>query len=195
MAPLAFLNATQLPTITQFQRRMHATRCPLMADYLQPTALSINFDTSTRYGSFGAVFFGQYTDPADESQTPVDIVVKCPVESQLSRQLYDMERHTNEKLQRKISTIRRFPPFLGELVIPPSVPLVAGLARFGLVWQQAGSGDTLEQYLNEMRVSELASLLGTTPTQSPLRRQLAATLLRELSYILQDLQSCGIVHR
>lgn len=169
----------------------------LSARYISPTALEVNFANRFRSGSFGAVFLGRYNGTDNQLDDSVDeVVVKCPVDSDMGRKLYDMERHTNVKLATKFSSAsRRFPNLVGEIIIPPTMPLSPGLARFGLIWQRSTTDDTLEDYLSNSGVSRLATLLETIPSATPLRRQLSATILRELAYIVNDLQSCGIVHR
>lgn len=148
----------------------------------------------SKSGNFGAVFFGQYANPSGP-EAATDVVIKCPVDSSLGRQLYGMEKHTNVKLKQKCDDKIRFPEYVGELIIPPELPVASGIARLGLVWRQAGSGDTLEQYLSSSRIGQLASLLGTVASGGSLRRELSATLLQELALMVQDLQDCGIVHR
>lgn len=166
------------------------------ARYISPTALDVDFASRFRSGSFGAVFLGHYNGADNLDEAVDEVVVKCPVDSEMGRKLYDMERHTNMKLASKFSSSsRRFPNLVGEIIIPPTMPLSPGLARFGLVWERSTTDDTLEDFLTTSRVAELSALLGTAPTPTPLRRQLSATILRELVYIVQDLQTCGIVHR
>lgn len=141
------------------------------------------------------VFFGEYIDPADPSSLSEQIVVKCPVESALGRQLYSMEKYTNQKLRQKQSESKRFPPFLGEVVISAESSLIAGLVRLGLVWKRVGNGDTLEDFLVSSRLGQLGGLLGAPSMAAPLRRELSAKVLAELALVLQDLQKTGIVHR
>lgn len=195
MPPLAFLNAVPLtftnPTVITAQSQ----RCKTTAVYLPPNAFSVDFTTAYSKGNFGAVFMGQYSDTDDPSGSFTNVVVKCPVEATLARKLYEMERHTNLKLQKKPSSIRRFPSYMGELIVPPETPVMSGLTRFGLVWQYSGAAESLEQYFIPSRLPQLAQILQTSAIATPLRRQLAATLIRELSYIVQELQSSGIVHR
>lgn len=186
----AFLPLPNLPLPRQ--RRRQNLVC---ANYLPPERLNVQFDTITKRGNFGAVFFGEYSNPNDMEGSSTDVVVKCPRQSDLGRQLYDMEKHSNMKLRRSRLDKTRFPEYLGEVIIPADFPLAPGLFRLGLVWRRAGSGDTLEQYLTTSRIPQLASILGTTATPTPLRRDLTARILEELALIVQDFQSCGIVHR
>lgn len=161
------------------------------ASYLSPSSVDVDFSLQFRAGNFGAVFLGRLSD--DYSGTDTDIVVKCPVDSDLGRKLYDMERHTNRKLAARPSP--NFPPYLGELLIPADRPLAPGLARLGLVWQQSASTDTLEEYLTTGNIPVLAQLLSTSPAATPLRTALCGTLLRQLAVIAADIHDAGIVHR
>ncbi|KAI0566481.1 Protein kinase [Gracilaria domingensis] len=106
-----------------------------------------------------------------------------------------MEKYTNLKLNNSFSEEKRFPEYVGELIIPGNFPIATGLSRLGLVWRRVGSGETLEDYINPSRISTLMSLLGAQHSTPPIRRGLAAAVLMELSLIVNDLQSCGIVHR
>lgn len=187
----SFIQAPLLPCKTQHGQ--HGQRTKISANYLQPTAFSLDFTTLSRNGNFGAVFFGQYQDDKEEALT--DVVVKVPVETELGRQLYDMERHSNSKLTRKLNPPRRFPDYLGELIIPSDTPVADGLGRLGLVWRSVNSTETLEDILSSGRIFDFATSLGTNASSSSPRRDFCGVLLRELALILQDIQSCGIVHR
>lgn len=186
---MAFLPAPHLPT---YRPQRHRT--PICANYLLPAALQVDFSSVIRNGNFGAVFFGLYNDPNSQT-SPTQIVVKCPVQSTLGRELYTMEKYTNIKLQNNSPRPKRFAQYVGEVIIPPEQPVAAGLVRLGLVWRREGSGDTLESYLSSAKISQLASVLGTVAAPISLRRSLAARLIRELALMLKDIQSCGFVHR
>lgn len=186
--PAAFVAGPPLPT-----RILPPTRRPICSQYLSADSLTIDFSVPTRTGNFGNVFFGRY-DLADA--VSLDVVVKCPTDSDLARKLLDMERHTNEKLaQKQPSAGARFPRYLGRLIVPPDAAVAPGLARFGLVWMLEGAGETLEDYLAGGRAGALARLLGVNATGSPVRRALAASVLSELLSLLASLKSSGIVHR
>lgn len=167
---------------------------PVCAQYLPTEDLAIDFSVPTRTGNFGNVFFGRYDRVGVEA---LEVVVKCPTDSDLGRKLLDMERHTNEKLSQKSNGAdgARFPRYLGRLIVPPDAPVAPGLARVGLVWAFEGTGETLEDYLGGGRASALAGLLGTHAAESPLRRAFAAAVLSEMLALLGELQSAGIVHR
>lgn len=164
------------------------------ANYLQPAAFTVDFSGGIQSGNFGAVFFGQYDDPGAEGALQ-DVVLKCPMESELGRQLYDMERHTNVKLSKADTYPRRFPYYLGEMAFSQEQRLPLGVAPMALVWRRVQPAETLELFLSSSSVDSLASILGTTASANPLRRPLCATILRELSLIVNDLQSNGIIHR
>lgn len=168
----------------------------ISAKYLSSSLLDVDFTQQVRSGNFGRVFFGFYTmEGGDNQDVPIEVVVKCPVNSDIGRKLYDMERYTNFKLGGTKFSTSRFPNLLGEVIIPADVTLSPGLLRLGLVWERCGDGNTLEDYLSSGRIAELATALGTTSGASPLRRQLSAKILKELALIVQDLQKSGIVHR
>lgn len=160
---------------------------------MSPDAFNIEFDFPSKTGNFGGVFFGEYANISNGETAAV--VVKCPVQSEIGRQLFQMEKYTNVKLQQKSKVRVRFPQYLGEVILPVGSNLTPGLIRMGLVWEQIGNGDTLEDYLRSSQVSQLASVLGTNSSGFPLRRELSAKVLYELALVLQDLQRCGIVHR
>lgn len=187
---MAFTNPSRLPSFNR--RRARRSVC---AQYLSPDAFNVDFTSPSKIGSFGRVFFGEYADISNGET--VAVVVKCPVQSEIARQLFEMEKYTNMKLRQKSKARARFPEYLGEVILPLPVGsnLTPGLIRMGLVWEQIGNGDTLEDYLKSSRVAQLASLLGTISSGIPLRRELSAKLLYELALVLQDLQRCGIVHR
>lgn len=187
---MTFISAPALFNRSSFRPK----RRTICAQYLPPEFLNIQFDSLAASGSFGGVFFGEYRDPNDPSNL-FNIVVKCPVETDIGRKLYNMEKYTNLKLQQKADNQTRFPPFLGEMIIPPGSNLAAKFVRLGLVWQRVGNGETLEDFLSSYRIMQLANLLGTVGLASPLRRQLCAKIILELSLLLRDLQQCGIVHR
>lgn len=169
----------------------------ISAKYLSPSSLDVDFTQQFRSGNFGTVFFGVYTlEGGDDNQgVPVEVVVKCPVNSDIGRKLYDMERYTNLKLRSSAFSTSRFPNLLGEVIIPSEVTISPGLVRLGLVWERCGDGNTMEDYLSSGRLPQLATMLGTTSGAAPLRRQLSAKILKELALIVQDLQKSGIVHR
>lgn len=183
----------QVPPLPQLHRPTKQNI--ICSQYLPPDALNVRFGNATKAGNFGQIFFGEYTDPADTSAEVKDVVVKCPVASDIGRQLYAMEKYTNVKLRKKAHDKSRFPEYLGEVIVPEELSLTSGLVRLGLVWLRAGNGDTLEDYFTSSRLPQLASLLGTLTTPLPLRRDLSARILFELALILSDLQQCGIVHR
>lgn len=164
------------------------------AQYLSPEYINVHFESLAKAGNFGGVFFGEYKDPQNPS-SDCDVVVKCPIETEIGRQLYSMEKYTNFKLRQKADNRTRFPTFLGEMIIPPECNLASGFIRLGLVWLRVGNGDTLEDFLTPYQIRQLGSLLGTGAVASPLRRPLTARLILELSLLLRDLQQCGIVHR
>ena len=187
---MAFINTNPLPSKPKRQRRP----C-VCARYLAANDFDMSFNSVDKNGSFGAVFFGEYANSNGSSNLSTDVVVKCPVDSDFARQLYKMEKYTNAKLNDKFPETTRFPPYLGEVILPPEIPVASGLARLGLVWQRVGNGETLEEFLTGSRITQLATLLGTTATPSPLRKNCTARLLQELALIVQDIQSCGIIHR
>lgn len=184
---MAFLAPT-LPTF----RRKRAKRIAC-AQYLPPDAFNVQFAYPAKTGNFGFVFFGEYTD--SNSGKIAEIVVKCPIETSIGRQLFNMEKYTNAKLRQKSRDKSRFPGYIGEIILPAATSLTPGLARMGLVWERVGDGDTLENYLDASRVSQLASILGTNASGFPLRREFSARILNELALVVRDLQQCGIVHR
>eukprot|EP00177_Eucheuma_denticulatum_P001784 GFKZ01003196.1.p1 GENE.GFKZ01003196.1~~GFKZ01003196.1.p1 ORF type:complete len:361 (+),score=48.99 GFKZ01003196.1:661-1743(+) len=191
---MAFIHGPSLPTGSTI-RRSNFRRKAVCSQYLPWEALNVRFDAPSKSGNFGMVFFGEYSDPAAPSSPAEQIVVKCPVESSLGRQLYAMEKYTNKKLRQKQSENKRFPPFLGEVVISADSSVIAGLVRLGLVWKRVGDGETLEDFLVSSRLGQLGSLLGAPSVAAPLRRELSAKVLAELALVLQDLQETGIVHR
>lgn len=187
---MAFVATLRFPPASSLSpRRRH-----VCAQYLAPEGINVRFDQMDKAGNFGGVFFGQYSDPGNPDKF-MDVVVKCPIESDLGRQLYRMEKYTNAKLKQMSAKRVRFPPYLGEVIIPPGSPIASGLAPLGLVWRRVGNGDTLEDFLTTAKVSQLAGFLGVSSHESPLRRQLAAKIIFELALVLKDLQKCGIVHR
>lgn len=194
---MAFITTPHLlPRLRKSQHQNAVSkRRQIVANYLSPASFNINFDTASTNGNFGAVFFGQYLDPVSEYTTPQDVVVKCPIASDLGRQLYNMEKHTNVKLNSNFSTDQRFPEYIGELLIPRDVPVIQGISRLGLVWRKIGTGETLEDFITTSRITQLASILRVSGNMRPVRRELAAGVLRELCLIVRDLQLCGIVHR
>lgn len=115
--------------------------------------------------NFGSVFLGRFSN--DYSVTGTDIVVKCPVDSDLGRMLYVMEWFTNRKLAGRSST--QFPPYLAKLLIPTARPIVQVLARLQLVWRHSASTNTVQIYLTTGKISVLAQLLSTSPSATPLR--------------------------
>lgn len=179
------------PTLPKFRRKR--TKRIACAQYLPPDAFNVQFDYPAKTGNFGFVFFGEYTD--SNSGKIAEIVVKCPIETSIGRQLFNMEKYTNAKLRQKSRDKSRFPDYVGEIILPAATSLTPGLARMGLVWERVGDGDTLENYLDASRVSQLASILGTNASGFPLRREFSARILNELALVIQDLQQCGIVHR
>lgn len=192
----AFICSSSFISIYQHKNGRASNRCRVTAEYLPPSSVNVDFRQAFRAGNFGAVFIGQYVE-SDSSMSGewLDIVVKCPKDSDMALKLYEMEKHANMKLKKRGVSGRRSPYFLGEIAISSDTPLALGMGRVGLVWEQSGSGETLEQYLTSARIVELASMFGTTASGTTLRRDLCATILRELAYIVQDVQSCGIVHR
>lgn len=194
---MAFITTPHL--VSRWRKRNNqdvvCKRKQITASYLSPASFNINFDIASTNGNFGAVFFGQYLDPLSECDTPQDVVVKCPIASDLGRQLYNMEKHTNIKLKGSFGTDQRFPEYIGELLIPSEIPVVQGVSRLGLVWRKIGTGETLEDFISPTRITQLASILRVSGVMRPVRRDLAAGVLRELSLIVRDIQSCGIVHR
>lgn len=174
--------------------RKYGKRCQVSANYLQSAAFTVDFNSKIQSGNFGAVFFGQYHDPEAEG-TRRDVVLKCPMESKLSQQLYDMERHTNMKLSKAGTYPRRFPLYLGETTFSPDQQLPIGVARTALVWSRIQPAETLELFLSSASLDPLANALKTTAFANPLRRPLCATLLRELALTVNDLQKIGIIHR
>ncbi len=149
--------------------------------YLSTEGLDVDFARPNSSGNFGRVYFGRYT------QYQLDVVVKCPEDTELARTLYEMEVYTNRKLARKHSTISRYPKFLGELREPTT-------QRVGLVWLRENEGETLERYLCGFRLVQLANMLGVDSGGVP-RRRLAAALLYELLTCVQQLQDSDIIHR
>lgn len=184
---MAFLT----PALPSLRRAGH--RRVICAQYLPPDSLNVAFDYPSKAGNFGYVFFGEYND-RNTGQT-TEIVVKCPIETPIGRQLFNMEKHTNAKLRQKSSDKSRFAEYLGEIILPADVRLTPGLARMGLVWERVGGGETLEDYLSASRVPVLANILGTSASGFPLRRELGGRVLKELAVIVENLQQCGIVHR
>lgn len=172
----------------------YTNRLQISANYLQPAAFTVDFTNGIQSGNFGAVFFGQYHDPGADGP-PQDVVLKCPLESELGRQLYDMERHTNMKLSKADTYPRRFPYYLGEMTFSQEQQLPLGIAPMALVWHRIQPAETLESFLSSASVEHLANILGTTASANPLRRPLCAKILRELSLVVNDLQSNGIIHR
>ncbi|CAN8076884.1 unnamed protein product [Agarophyton chilense] len=193
---MAFI-AFSLPLNRKREERLTSasTRFKMATSYLSPGSLNVNFQTCSKNGSFGAIFMGEYIDPVVGTKASSDVVVKCPIKSDIGRELYNMEKYTNLKLNKSFVETKRFPEYIGEVIIPNHYPIVTGLSRLGLVWRRVGNGETLEDYINSARVSGLMSLLGVRYESSSIRRRLAASLLLELSLIVKDLQSCGIVHR
>lgn len=194
---LTFAITTRAPFPFSFGKHKSRTprRCRTTAIFLSPNGFNISFDTATVSGNFGAIFFGQYDDLKDEIANPKEVVVKCPIASDLGRQLYNIERYTNLKLKRNCRNQQIFPVYMGEVIIPPEVPFSTSLSRVGLVWEKIGTGETLETYLTSHRIVQLGSVLGVSAPSSVIRRDLAAAVLKKLSLIIKDLQSCGIVHR
>lgn len=187
---MLFVRAPSFP-----QARRRTKQGLVCSQCISPEALNISFDSAAKAGNFGRIFFGEYTDPVDPSTATREVVVKCPVASDIGRQLYAMEKYTNVKLREKANDKSRFPHYLGEVIIPEGLGLMPDLVGLGLVWQRAGSGDTLEDYFTSSRLMQLASLLGAFGNTMPLRRDLCARVLYELALILRDLQQSGIVHR
>lgn len=186
-----FVAAPSLPST----RNPTTRRNWICSQYLPPAALNVQFDVAQKSGSFGKVFFGEFSDPVNPNALPRQVVVKCPVASTLGRQLYDMEKYTNLKLRKSRNDRIRFPQYIGEVIVPPTENVAAGLLRLGLVWERVGNGSTLEEYMSSSGISKLASTLGTAVSASPLRRHLAASVLYELCLVLEDIQKSGIVHR
>lgn len=187
---MPFVRAPSLPRV---HRR--TKQSPICSQYLPSEALNVGFDSAAKAGNFGRIFFGEYIDPTHLSTATRDVVVKCPIASDIGRQLYTMEKYTNVKLRQNANDKSRFPEYLGEVIIPDGLGLTPDLIRLGLVWQRVGNGDTLEDYLTSPRLTQLAGLLGVFSSEMPLRRDLCAIILCELALILKDLQQSGIVHR
>lgn len=195
-APLALRRPGALADNRATCRGIRRAHVAPRAAYLNPGCVDVDFSIKFSAGNFGAVFLGQLEeDVAGGGGKRTDIVVKCPIKSELGRKLYDMEAYSNYKLGKRSSNLTYYPPFLGEVIIPSEWPLASGLSRLGLVWQRSGFGETLETYLTPQSISQLATLLTTTPAATPLRYNLCAAVLRQLAYIVEDIQSAGIVHR
>lgn len=149
--------------------------------YLSTEGLEVDFARPNSSGNFGRVYFGRYT------QYQLDVVVKCPEDTDLARTLYEMEVYTNRKLARNYSTTSRYPKFLGEL-------RESSTRRVGLVWLRENEGETLERYLCDFHVGKLAKMLGVDSSGIP-RRRFSAALLYELLICVRQLQDCDIIHR
>lgn len=187
--PVTFVAGSALALRPARRSHKHVWSC----SYLPAELLDVRYDVPSRSGSFGRVFFGSCV-ASDGSDVP--IVVKCPIDTSLARQLHNMETYTNRKLQRAANgSPKRFPEYLGEVIVPKDAIMAPGLLRIGLVWRLEGLGDTMEDVFTADRLAELASALGTTVAASPLRRELASAVLIELLFLVQDLQDSGIVHR
>lgn len=167
-------------------RRNTSTRrkgeCVAQTRYLSTEGLDVDFERPNKAGNFGRVYFGRY------AQYQLDVVVKCPEDSELARTLYEMELYTNRKLARRYTALSRYPKFLGELLVDSKARQV------GLVWLRENSGETLEEYLCDYRIGKLANLLQVDSGGVP-RRRLCAGLLYELLTCVKQLQESDIIHR
>lgn len=171
-----------------------ARRTSMSASYLDTSTIEIDWRRPERRGSFGKVWFGV------ETNSGADIVVKCPIDTDKARTLLNVEEHTNSKLvsvarKRPDIASSRWAEYLGKIIVPRDADLASGVSRIGLVWRRVGSGETLEDYLQNDRIPELGETMKVGRDSGRLRLQLAETVLVELIELLVSLGEVGIVHR
>jgi hypothetical protein len=188
---------TSSPTLGATSPSRPSLRKPTTAIYLDTDQLDVAWDKPDRRGSFGRVFFARQTT------SDTNVVIKCPMENDKARTLWNVEEHVNAKLMRIFSGTEssgRWAEYLGKVIVPREAELSPGLSRVGLVWRYVGRGETLEEYLNSNNMFALdaamkASTGPCTAWVGRLRVQLAERVLIQLVFLLRDLAQAGVIHR
>jgi len=162
---------------------MSTTRCVFALDGGRGQ-YSVDWDTPTTSGSFGDVWFGAHI----ESGVPVVLKAAKPLD--LAVKLLDQEIYVSKKLRSVADNLQTSVPWptFRECIEYKSKPVI--------VWDKAGQGCTLQQYICEMPINQICSALGTSCTagniiQVALFKRVVGELLRAIVL----LQENGIYHR
>lgn len=177
------------------ERKRGTVRYVIMRN-LDHERFAVNWSSPNRKGSFGLVYFGIDNEDGD------GVVIKCPARSSKARSLWNVEEHVNSKLDRLFGKddFLRWPKYMGRIDIPSKIGVSSAVQPVGLVWRMSGNGETLEDFLNGNRVSDLDRIAARTGAictawTGSLRVQLAERVLLELILLLVDLNTAGIIHR
>lgn len=128
----------------------------------------------------------------DES---LDIVVKCPNDSKVSQKLYTTEKHTNMEFRKRNVRGRLFLCLFGKVANLSDTLSALGMVEVGLTCKLSGSVETVEQYLASSGIVEMTTMIETSAADILLWRDRFRRNLRDYAFNIQNLQSCGIVHR
>lgn len=168
------------------RRRVRDVPCAVLGD--QAVELSnVEWGEPKGEGSYGSVFFGFC------GRQGCKIVVKCPKDVPLAKNLIETEKYVNKKLSVMDG---RWAEYLGSYPVPMGVDIPAGTLRTCLVWKMEGDGSSLEDFLMKKPKENLSQAVRVyEDSSSRLNYATCKAVMRELLIAVAEMHDKGIMHR